>query len=131
MFKVLLFEEEKYTRKFLNKLINEIPGITEIFVTSSSNDAISWAENNKPQLLVLDLEPGENNSSGLIVAKAIYTINKDAYVVFVTGYSENARQSLKVYPCNNVLKPININIFKKQIAEFIDNIENQSKLNIN
>lgn len=131
MLKVLLFEEENHTRELLNKLINEVPGITEIFVTSSSNDAISWAANNKPQLLVLDLEPGENNSDGLNVAKAIYTFNKDTYVMFVTGYSEYARQYLKVYPYNNVLKPININIFKKQIADFIDNIENQSKLNIN
>ncbi|MDD4411940.1 MAG: LytTR family DNA-binding domain-containing protein [Syntrophomonas sp.] len=129
MLKVLLLEDDDYTREFLNKLLSEISGITEIFATSSGEEAISWAEINQPQLLLFDIELGGNSSNGLFVANAIYTFNKDAYIIFLTGYSQYALDSFAVHPYSYMLKPINIAKFKDLIAEIVDKVQAQSKIN--
>lgn len=129
MLKVLLLEDEEYTREFLNKLLTEVPGISEVFATSSGEDAISWAKINQPQLLLFDIELGKDSPNGLDVARTIYTFNKDDYIIFVTGYSQYALDSFTVHPYSYVLKPINIARFKELIAEIVDKVEGQSKTN--
>lgn len=129
MLKVLLLEDDEYTREFLNKLLTEVPGITEIFAASSGEDAISWAEVNRPQLLLFDIELGESSPNGLDVAKAIYNFNNDVYIIFITGYSQYALDSFAVHPYAYMLKPINITRFKEIIAEVINKVDGQSKTN--
>ncbi len=128
MLKILLLEDEEYIRAFLCKVLNEIPGITEVFAASNGEDAISWARDNQPQILLLDIELGEGSANGLDVAKEIITFNKDACIVFITGYPQYAIESFEVHPYSYVLKPINISRFKALIAEIIDKIEDRSKL---
>lgn len=129
MLKVLLLEDDEYTREFLIKLLTEAPGITEIFATSSGEDAISWAEINQPQLLLFDIELGENSPNGLDVAKTIYHFNNYVNIIFITGYSQYALDSFAVHPYSYVLKPINIVKLKEIIAEIVDKVEGQSKTN--
>lgn len=127
MLKVLLLEDEENTREFIKRLILELPGITQVFDTSSGEEAIAWAETSQPDLILLDIELETNSPNGLDVAKAIYKFNKDAYIIFVTGYSQYAVDSFEVHPYSYVMKPINIARFKQLIAEIIDKVECHSK----
>lgn len=120
MLKVLILDDDENTREFFKKLVVEVPGVTEIFDTANGKAAISWAEANQPNLILLDIELETDNLNGLDVAKCIYEFNKDAYIIFITGYSQYAIDSFEVHPYSYITKPINITKFKQLIAEIVE-----------
>ena len=58
MIKVLLLEDEPYTRRFFKKLLigNEL--VTEVYDTSSCTEAIEIVKKHKPHIAMLDIELG-------------------------------------------------------------------------
>lgn len=123
MLKILLLEDEKNTREYLKRLLLEVTGITQVFDTSSVEEAIVWTETNQPDIILLDIELENNKTNGLDVAKTIYKFYKDAFIIFVTGYSQYAVDSFEVHPYSYIMKPVNINKFKRLIGEIVDKIE--------
>lgn len=109
MLKVLLLEDEKYTRKFIKKLITESSIDFEIFDTAKGDEAIAIAKENLLHIALLDIELGENEGlNGLEVAKLIKNISPETKFVFITGYPKYALDSFSVHPYDYILKPIDI-----------------------
>jgi two-component system LytT family response regulator len=129
MVEVLLLEDEEFTRDFLRQLLNEVPGITHVFDTGSGKEAIAWAETHNPHLILLDIELDKDGPNGIDVAKSIYGFHKDAYIVFVTGYSKYAVDSFEVHPYGYVLKPIVVSKFKLLITEIVQKVQYNHKSN--
>lgn len=94
MIDVLVLEDEEYTRQFFKKLLFDLPQVSEVFDTSDSRDAIRLAKEHCPDLVLLDIELNGQDMNGLEVAKQIYSFDKDAYLVFVTGYTQYALDSI-------------------------------------
>lgn len=111
MLKVLLLEDEDYTRRFIKKLVTKsFIGIDfEMFDTSSGEEAITIAREHCPHIALLDIELGENEElNGLRIAKIIKSINPETEFVFITGYSRYALDSFGVHPYDYILKPVDI-----------------------
>ncbi len=107
--KILLLEDEDYTRKFIKKLVTESLIDFEIFDTAKGEEAIAIAREHCPHIALLDIELGENeNLNGLEVAKFIKNISPKTEFVFITGYSKYALDSFSVHPYDYILKPIDI-----------------------
>lgn len=107
MAKILLLEDEEYTRRFLKKMVLENPLVKEVYDTSNGAEAISFARDYKPQIALLDIElaPVEG-LNGIDVARIIYNYNPNTTFVFITGYSKYAVDSFAVHPYDYILKPI-------------------------
>jgi DNA-binding LytR/AlgR family response regulator len=131
MVKALILEDEDNTREFLKKLLLEMPEITQIFDTPSGEEAITWTAANQPNIVLLDIELKVGSPSGLDVAKAIYKINKEVYIIFITGYSKYAVDSFEVHPYSYIIKPINIAKFKQLIGEIINKVGSNSPIKKN
>lgn len=127
MAKVLLLEDEEYNREFLKQILHEITGISLIFDTSNSEEAVAWAKENHPHVALLDIEISGQKLNGLNVAQRIRQSNQDAYIVFVTGYSQYAVESFDVHPYGYVLKPIKISKLQDLMAEIIQRLKLQGK----
>ena len=109
MLKILLLEDENYTRKFIKKLVMESFIDFEIFDTANGSEAIAIAKGHYPHIALLDIELGEDESlNGLEVARLIKNISPKTKFVFITGYSNYALDSFSVHPYDYILKPINI-----------------------
>jgi two-component system LytT family response regulator len=111
MIKVLILEDEDYTREFLKKLILDHLKTCTAFDTAYGTDAIQLTKQHCPDLIFLDIELTGQDLNGLDIAKQIYSFNKEAFLVFLTGYPQYAVSSFAVHPFSYVLKPININEF--------------------
>ncbi|NLN86264.1 MAG: response regulator transcription factor [Syntrophomonadaceae bacterium] len=123
MINALILEDEEYNRDFIRQILSVIPEITNIFTTSSGEEAYAWAKENQPQIALLDIELAGQTANGLDVARGIDQLNNDMYIVFVTGYSKYAVESFDVHPYGYVLKPIRISQFKELIEEIVCRLE--------
>ena len=123
MAKVLILEDEEYNREFIKQILNEIPGVTETFATSSAKDAVAWAKENRPHIALLDIELSNQEDNGLEAARLIREAIKDIYIVFVTGYAQYAVASFDVHPYGYVLKPIKIARFQELVEEIISRLK--------
>ena len=119
MVNILLLEDEPYTRKFFKQLLISNPLTKNVYDTSSCKEAIELAKDNKPEIAMLDIELGANESmNGLEVAKIIYNLLPNTFFVFVTGYTKYAVDSFAVHPFDYIIKPVN----KDRISEVITKI---------
>lgn len=117
--KILLLEDELYTRKFLKKLLLENSLVSKVYDTSSCREALDIVKKHKPNIAMLDIELGANESvNGLGIAKIISKILPSIYFVFVTGYGKYAIDSFAVHPFDYILKPIK----KEKILETVNGI---------
>jgi len=109
MLKILLLEDEDYTRRFIKKLIVDSNLGFEIFDIANGEEAIKIAKEHSPNIALLDIELGENeNLNGLDIAKIIKNSNPKIKFVFITGYSKYALDSFSVHPYDYILKPVDI-----------------------
>lgn len=116
MARVLLLEDEEYTRRFLTKLVSENPLIDRVFATGSGAEAVNLAREYKPEIVLLDIELAPDESlNGIEIARILYGFNPNTYFVFITGYSSYAVDSFSVHPYDYILKPIK----KERVIEVI------------
>ncbi len=130
MLKILILEDEEYTRKFIKKLVMEILVDVQVFDTSKGEEAIEIVKEHYIDIALLDIELGKNERlSGLDIAKIIKNINCKTKFVFLTGYSQYALESFSVHPYNYILKPIDIDKVMNTLNE-LDNEINLEKDNL-
>ncbi|MEG6615972.1 LytTR family DNA-binding domain-containing protein [Peptococcaceae bacterium 1198_IL3148] len=119
MTKILLLEDEDYTRRFLKKIILESTLVDEVLDTPGGSEAITLAREYKPQIVLLDIELApEEEINGIDVGRIIYNDNPNTYFVFITGYSKYAVDSFSVHPYDYILKPIK----KARVLEVINSL---------
>jgi len=104
--KVLILEDEEYTRRYLEKIVSEIPLITQIIAAASGSEAISLVKQHRPDIIMVDVELQQDELNGIEIAKIICKIKSDVHFIFVTGYSKYAIDSFSVNPHDYVLKPV-------------------------
>ncbi|MBO8158947.1 LytTR family DNA-binding domain-containing protein [Thermosyntropha sp.] len=115
--KVLLLEDEEYTREFFVKILNQIPEVTEVIATSCGEEAISLTQEENPDLILLDIELDGQDINGLQVARIIFEHTQSIFIVFITGYAQYALDSFIVHPYDYILKPISKNRMIKLVQE--------------
>jgi two-component system LytT family response regulator len=128
--KILILEDEEYTRAFLKKLILDNFESCSIFDTPYGTDAIQLTKQHCPDLILMDIELAGQDLNGLDIAKQIYSFNKEAFLVFLTGYPQYAVNSFAVHPFSYVLKPINVNEFIELIKEISELAEEKHLRNL-
>lgn len=126
MLSVLLLDDDQWARKFLKKVIEEIPCISKVYDTSQGLETIKVANTVKPDMVILDVELSKESSpiqgvaplNGLEVAKIIRESLPKTEIVFLTGYKDYAIDSFAVHPYDYIVKPVN----PGRIAEVINGV---------
>lgn len=126
MLDVLVLEDEQFTREFFRKILMDLPTVSNVYDTSEATEAIKLAKEYNPKLILLDIELRDQNINGLDAAQAIYAFNKEAYMVFVTGYAKYAVDSFAVHPYSYVIKPIIVDEFIQLIEEIAEKLASQN-----
>lgn len=107
MNRVLILEDEKHTREFLELLIGRHPLVDGVISFNHASDAIQAAADCQPQLALLDIElEVEDSISGIDAARFIHEVSPRTEFIFVTGYGKYAIESFDVHPYDYILKPI-------------------------
>ena len=83
-------------------------------IAASGDEALELVAQFPPDVIFLDVEmPGLN---GLEVAQWLNTFRPQTNIVFITGHAEYALSALELYASGFLLKPLEVDAVKKQLA---------------
>ncbi len=103
MFKILIVDDEPLALAHLRYLLAS-QGIQHIFEASNAAAALQLAEEQRPDVLMLDIQmPGLD---GLQLAGALQHMTPPPLLIFTTGYSEYAVDAFERGAIDYLLKPI-------------------------
>lgn len=106
MIRVLIADDEAYFRTYMEHVIDwEKEGMTVCASCKSAAEVMEYFNHNMVDIILLDINmPGMN---GIMAAEEIKRKKPEAYIVFITGYSEfeYAKKALKLGAEDYLLKP--------------------------
>lgn len=114
MIKAIIIDDEKHCIITLNHLLSQIEGLEVIATTQKSIDAKKIIEEQKPDLIFLDIEMPEMN--GFDVINQFETM--PFKVIFTTAYDQYALKALRLNALDYLLKPIDIDDIENAIEKF-------------
>jgi len=103
--KILIVEDEAIIARILQLQINKM-GHTVIGPVATGEEAITTAEQNEPDAILMDIRLA--GSIDGIEATAAIRKNMEVPVIFVTAYDENSikERAMKLNPLAYLMKPI-------------------------
>jgi two-component system, LytTR family, response regulator len=122
--KALILDDDPKITKLVSSLLEKYfaETFTQIDVVNTSHDALNAIKNNTYQLLLFDINLG-NETSFDIIEKI--QLNKSK-LIFITGHEKYAIQAIKNHAVDYILKPIDLNEFKNSIQNVIDVLKKES-----
>lgn len=103
--KVLVVDDERYSREELIFLLKEYPSVKMIGEAESGEQAVLKTIQLKPDAVFLDVEMPLMN--GLEAARAIVGLKQPPKIIFVTAYPEFGADAFRFEALDYLLKPIN------------------------
>lgn len=119
MKKVLIVDDSSYMRMFIKKII-EKGGLYEILEASGKDNAIEVFVNEKPDIVILDLNMSEVTRDGVSALSEIMKINPNAVVIIISaiGYEDVKDQCLTLGAKEYLKKPFNNETLVKILSEY-------------
>jgi|TARA_R110002111_G_scaffold143060_1_gene209086 two-component system LytT family response regulator len=100
MLKVLIVDDEVLARETIKLLLSSITDIAQVYEAENGNQALTFANQYQPDIVVLDIEmPG---MSGIELARLL---PKDCVVIFATAYNQYAVDAFELNSVDYLLKP--------------------------
>ncbi len=120
---VLIVDDEPATGIYLKAIIEQVPGVNVLAVTSSAKKALEEAAKYLPHVVFLDIDMPEMN--GLELARTLVKRHDDINIVFATAFPDYALQAFGLYAFDYILKPFNEKRIKNTIKKLIGKMQAQ------
>ena len=116
--RVLLSDDESLARERLRHLLKDEADIEIVGECGDGNSAIAMIQQEKPDLVFLDIQMPETDGFGVIAA-----LNGEPMplTIFVTAYDRYAMKAFEVHALDYLLKPVG----KERLAEALDHARKQ------
>lgn len=102
--KAILIDDERNALLQLKWLLENEPDIDIVGAYQSAEEGLVHLSRERVQLVFLDIEM--SGMSGLEAAEAIYALDGEVRIVFITAYSSYALEAFRVSALDYVMKPI-------------------------
>ncbi|MGG5461149.1 response regulator transcription factor [Clostridium sp. B9] len=127
MLKILLVDDEATERDGIEFLIKKFDFQLEIYKATNGKEALDYIKRHSVDILFTDVKMPFMD--GLELAKEVFNFDKTIKTVIFSAYSEfdYAKKALEAKVFNYLLKPIEIDEFKKVMGDVIESC-NRNKL---
>ena len=139
--KILIVDDEKLARDRLQRHLQELAAATEIFQAGNGLDALTQCEEQKPDIILLDIRmPGMD---GIETANKLSELKTPPAIIFVTAYDEYALDAFDSQAIAYLLKPVRkekldkaiqsahrLNRAQLQNLQLVNNKENKQTLSV-
>jgi two-component system LytT family response regulator len=112
--RTVIVDDERLARKELISMLKVYDEIEIIGECSNADEAIFFINQNKPDLIFLDIEMPEKNGF-----EVIKNIDKNANVIFVTAYNDYAIKAFEVNATDYLLKPVDPDRLKESMQKIL------------
>ena len=96
------------------------------FASADANKILNFVNNNKTDVLVLDINL-KSNITGLELAEKVRQYNKNCYIIFTTGHLEYAMVAYKLKTFDYLPKPITYERLEETVVRLFDDINGLPK----
>lgn len=122
-------ENLKISEKILESAIIEQDFNAEIVtITTDQNEILSQIKNKNIDILFLDVDFKNSGKNGLEFASELRNINKDFYLIFLSGYQRYMHVSFYVKVFDYLVKPVTKDLFNEVVKRLKDDIFTSKKL---
>lgn len=104
--KFLVVDDMKIIRDEECALLKEVMPECQICACSSVPEALAFAGNELFHVAFLDIELGDVNMDGIMLAKKLKDIQPQLHIVFVTAYKKYAVDAFAIHATGYLLKPV-------------------------
>ncbi|MEG2310394.1 MAG: LytTR family DNA-binding domain-containing protein [Clostridia bacterium] len=99
-----------------------------IMVTDNQKNIFDAIYNHDIDILFLDVDFKTNGKNGIEFANDLRKINKDFYLIFLTGHERYMKISLLVKVYDYLIKPINRDVLSELIIRLKNEFENEKRV---
>lgn len=119
MKKVLIVDNSSYMRMFIRKII-EKDGFNNIFEASGKEEAVEVFNNERPDIVILDLNMSEFRMDGIHVLADIMKINPEAVVIIASavGHENVKDECIALGAKGYIRKPFDAQKLLKTLEEY-------------
>ncbi|WP_102272541.1 LytR/AlgR family response regulator transcription factor [Cytobacillus massiliigabonensis] len=117
--KVLIADDERYSRDELKHLLKPFSSLQVIDEAESGEAAIMKAVHLQPHVVFLDVEMPKMN--GMEVAKSLMALKKVPLIIFATAYPQFAAEAFRYEATDYLLKPYD----EEMVRQAVHRIEKQ------
>ncbi len=121
--KTIILDDDELDRLMVLSCLRNYPEFEVVGVFSSPNEALTFLENNRVDVLFLDIDMPE--MTGIELKKRIAY---DPLCVFITGYPQHAVESFEVEALDFLVKPIKADRFKQTVSRIHEYTEIRQKV---
>ncbi|QLL70057.1 LytTR family DNA-binding domain-containing protein [Lactobacillus sp. 3B(2020)] len=114
--KVLIVDDEPLAREELRYLVADHPAVEEVLEADGVAEANTTVNNQKPDLVFLDIKLGDGN--GMALAKRWKRASYQPAVIFATAYDQYALDAFEADALDYILKPFD----EDRVQEAIDRV---------
>ncbi len=111
----IIVDDERPARKELMFLLKDFPEITIVGEADNIADAVLQINENKPDIVFLDIQLAGENGFELLEKVTI-----DFKVIFVTAFDEYAIKAFEVNATDYLLKPVDPARLKKSLIRILE-----------
>ena len=113
--RILIIEDEHFAAKRMSSLIHEnLPDAKILDVLDSVEDSVKWLKDHvHPHLIFMDIQLADGLSFQIFEK-----ISMTCPVIFTTAYDEYALDAFKVNSIDYLLKPIELQSFRRAVGKF-------------
>ncbi len=114
MISCIVVDDEPLALEGLEKYIKQTPFLELVGAFNSSKEALTFLEQNKVDLMLLDIQ-----MPGMTGIELLKSLNNPPKVIFTTAYREYAFEGFQLDAVDYLLKPIDYNRFLKSIHKVL------------
>lgn len=128
MIKILLVDDEREEREGISFLLQKFKYPVKIIQAANGKEALKYIHNQDIDILFTDVKMPVMN--GLELAKEVYEYNPHIKIIIFSAYGEfeYARQALEANATSYLLKPIEVDEFRKLMGDVIGSIHEDREL---
>jgi len=132
MLNFVLCDDNRAVIEKLSKLLEKLFIMEKIdaqitYCSSNPNETLNYILNNRVDVLMIDMQLGEN-ITGIDIVKKLRKKNKDSYVICLSGYMDYVFEALKVKIFDYLLKPISYDKLKTCILRLLTYVERSNSV---
>ena len=121
---VLIVDDESLARGRVRKMLEDYPHIEVLAECKNGTDAYQYLQNNKPDLVFLDIQMPE--MTGLELVEVIGYKNFPS-VIFVTAFDQHAVKAFELCAVDYLLKPFDKKRFAQAVTQATERIISNNK----
>ncbi len=127
MYKILIADDEGIVRESLKFIIDKDFSDCEVYLAKSGRQAIELAEENRPDIALLDIQmPGIN---GLSALREIKSMNPKIRALILTAYDnfDYAKEAIELGAKDYIMKPIDRKKIVEELTKLMHSIDEERR----